>query len=255
MDLAATKAEVVQARAATKDYLDIDALIDRAGIPLSDVLGAAGAVFGSAFNPVLTLKALCFFADGDLATLPQHVCRRMVDAASAVDPTKHAEIRAFGRRCERRAPDEPVEPSAELLRVAKRMVWFKPPEETLADPVLFLSHVMTHGTVEDLQVMRGHFTDEQLWQVQRAGLPGVFDAQSKAYWRGSTRHPASTAPANEALAGRGRCAVHVALTVDWFTDAASAWNVLSRALFQVERWWFTIHRRGGSATGVALVAW
>lgn len=29
----------------------------------------------------------------------------------------------------------------ELLRVAKRMVWFKPPEETLRDPVLFLNHV------------------------------------------------------------------------------------------------------------------
>lgn len=76
------------------------------------------------------------------------------------------------------------EPSAELLRVARRMVWFKPPVETLADPVLFLSHVMTYGTVEDLQVMREHFTDEQLRQVLRAGLPGVFDARSWAYWHG-----------------------------------------------------------------------
>lgn len=33
LDLAATKAEVVQARAAAKDYLDVDALIDRAGSP------------------------------------------------------------------------------------------------------------------------------------------------------------------------------------------------------------------------------
>ena len=88
LDLAATKAEVVQARAAAKDYLDMDALIDRAGISLSDALGAAGAVFGPAFNPVLTLQALCFFSDSDLATLPHDVCRRLVEAASAVDPTK-----------------------------------------------------------------------------------------------------------------------------------------------------------------------
>lgn len=88
LDLAATKAEVVQARAAVKDYLDIDALIRRAGVSLSDALGAAGAVFGPAFNPVLTLKALCFFADGDLATLSGDVRRRLLDAASAVDPTK-----------------------------------------------------------------------------------------------------------------------------------------------------------------------
>ena len=87
-DLAATKAEVVQARAAAKDYLDMDALIDRAGVSLSDALGAAAAVFGPAFNPVLTLKALCFFADGDLATLPDDVRRRLLDAASAIDPTR-----------------------------------------------------------------------------------------------------------------------------------------------------------------------
>ena len=74
------------------------------------------------------------------------------------------------------------EPFAELLRVAKRMVWFKPAEEALADPVLFLSHAMTYGTVDDLRVVRTHFTDEQLRQVLRAGLPGVFDARSWAYW-------------------------------------------------------------------------
>ena len=40
------------------------------------------------------------------------------------------------------------------------MVWFKSPAETLADPVLFLSHVMTCGTVDDLRVVRAYFTDE-----------------------------------------------------------------------------------------------
>lgn len=88
LDLAATKAEVVQARAAAKDYLDIDALIHRAGVSLSDTLGAARAVFGPAFSPIPTLKALCFFADGDLAALPRDVCRRLVEAAAAVDPAK-----------------------------------------------------------------------------------------------------------------------------------------------------------------------
>lgn len=71
---------------------------------------------------------------------------------------------------------------ADLLRVAKRMVWFKPPAEALADPVLFLTHTMTYGTVDDLQVVRAHFTDDQLRQALRAGLPGVFDARSWAYW-------------------------------------------------------------------------
>ena len=85
LDLAATKAEVVQARAAAKDYLDLDALVHRAAVPLAEALGAAVAVFGPAFNPLSTVKALCFFGDGDLAALPQEVRRRLIAAASAVD--------------------------------------------------------------------------------------------------------------------------------------------------------------------------
>ena len=50
------------------------------------------------------------------------------------------------------------------------------------DDILFLSHVMTYGTVDDLRVARAHFADEQLREVLRAGPPGVFDARSWAYW-------------------------------------------------------------------------
>ena len=35
---------------------------------------------------------------------------------------------------------------------------------------------------DDLRVVRAHFTDDQLRQALRAGLPGVFDARSWAYW-------------------------------------------------------------------------
>ena len=88
LDLAATKAEVVQTRAAAKDYLDVDALIRHAGVPLPDALGAAAAVFGPSFNPVPTVKALSFFGDGDLPALPRDVRRRLLAAAAAVDLTR-----------------------------------------------------------------------------------------------------------------------------------------------------------------------
>lgn len=42
----------------------------------------------------------------------------------------------------------------QLLAVAERVVWFKPPAEALADPVHFLAHVMTYGTVEDPEGFR-----------------------------------------------------------------------------------------------------
>jgi hypothetical protein len=52
LDLAGTKASVVQARAEAKDYVDIDALIT-AGIDLLTVLAAGRAIYGPQFNPRL----------------------------------------------------------------------------------------------------------------------------------------------------------------------------------------------------------
>ena len=86
LDLAATKAQAVQARAAARDYLDLDALVRLAGISLAQALGAAAAVFGESFNPLVTLKALSFFDDGNLALLPGEVRRRLLDAVHATDP-------------------------------------------------------------------------------------------------------------------------------------------------------------------------
>ena len=85
LDLAATKVATVQARANAKDYLDIDALL-RAGLTLEDALGAAGAVYGRGFNPLLSLKALTYFAEGDLDTVPNPVRDRLAAAVGAVDP-------------------------------------------------------------------------------------------------------------------------------------------------------------------------
>lgn len=85
LDLAGTKAAVVQRRSETKDYLDIDVLIT-AGIELSDALAAGAAIYGEDFNPHITLKALCYFNDGELAALPQDVRHRLVAAVAAVNP-------------------------------------------------------------------------------------------------------------------------------------------------------------------------
>ena len=70
----------------------------------------------------------------------------------------------------------------ELLQVARRVVWFQPPEETLRDPVLFLNHVMTWGTIRDLGVVRTRYSDEDLRDALRNAYPGIFNARSWAYW-------------------------------------------------------------------------
>lgn len=70
----------------------------------------------------------------------------------------------------------------ELSQVARRVVWFQSPEETLRDPVLFLNHVMTYGTVADLREVRAHFRDEDLREALRRAHPGIFSARSWSYW-------------------------------------------------------------------------
>ena len=85
LDLAGTKASVVQVRAEAKDYIDIDALITRGKVGLPLALSAAQALYGSTFNPQITLTALSFFDDGELRQLPDAMKLRLVNAAREVD--------------------------------------------------------------------------------------------------------------------------------------------------------------------------
>jgi hypothetical protein len=92
LDLAGTKAAVVQMRAEAKDYLDIDAMLTRGGIDLPTVLAAARALYGPAFASLATLKALTFFADGNLSRLPAAVKARLAAAVRAVAPDQLPDI-------------------------------------------------------------------------------------------------------------------------------------------------------------------
>jgi hypothetical protein len=85
LDLAGTKAAVVQQRAEAKDYLDIDALLNDGRINLPAALVCAREIYGPSFNPQLTLKALSFFGDGNLHRLSRDVQDRLALAAREVD--------------------------------------------------------------------------------------------------------------------------------------------------------------------------
>lgn len=84
LNLAGTKASVVQQRAEAKDYIDLDALF-AAGVSLPQALAAAHAIYGDKFNAQLTLKALSFFGDGDLPSLAEGVQQRIRVAVRSID--------------------------------------------------------------------------------------------------------------------------------------------------------------------------
>ena len=87
LDVAATKLATIQQRAQARDYEDLAAII-RAGVTLSETLAAAQATYGREFNGALSLKALTYFADGDLPSLSQATQNSLRALATQVDLTR-----------------------------------------------------------------------------------------------------------------------------------------------------------------------
>jgi len=84
LDAAATKLATIQQRAQARDYEDMAAVI-AAGTSLSEVLAAAIAIYGKQFNGALSLKALTYFADGDLPQLSSVTRRKLLTLAGQVN--------------------------------------------------------------------------------------------------------------------------------------------------------------------------
>ena len=91
-DLLATKVKVILQRIEAKDYQDIAAII-RSGIGLSHGLASARAMFGPAFQPSESLKALVYFEGGDLHRLTHEERAFLIEAASSVRALPTVDIR------------------------------------------------------------------------------------------------------------------------------------------------------------------
>jgi len=77
---------------------------------------------------------------------------------------------------------KPFPPTPALLSVAERVVWFKAPAEALANPIHFLAHVMTYGTLQDLCALEGVVGLDDFREALDHAPPGIFDPRSWAYW-------------------------------------------------------------------------
>jgi hypothetical protein len=82
-DVAGCKMAVIQSRSEAKDYVDIYALLSQ-GLTVAEMLGAAQAIYGEQFAPMISLKALAWFNDGDLPGLPSKIKETLRNAAATV---------------------------------------------------------------------------------------------------------------------------------------------------------------------------
>jgi len=97
IDLAGTKAAVVQQRAEAKDYIDLATMIERKVVDLPTALSAARLIY-PAFNPELTLKALSYYGEGSLDQVPETDKIRLVEAVRAVDLDRLPVLKRNGSR-------------------------------------------------------------------------------------------------------------------------------------------------------------
>jgi hypothetical protein len=75
-----------------------------------------------------------------------------------------------------------LRPSIAMTELAKRIIWFEPPELAVADPQRFLAYAFRYGTIDDIAILRAHFTKDDLVQALINAPPGIIDARSWAYW-------------------------------------------------------------------------
>ena len=72
--------------------------------------------------------------------------------------------------------------AAELVRVARKVVWYDAPEETLRDMKTFLAHLMEYGAAADLSVVERYVSDQEFRKVLEDAPAGVFSPEAWTRW-------------------------------------------------------------------------
>jgi hypothetical protein len=70
----------------------------------------------------------------------------------------------------------------QLVRIAKKVMWWENPSVALAQPLRFIMQVMALGNWRDVQVVRECLGWETFREALLKAEPGVFDKRSWAYW-------------------------------------------------------------------------
>jgi hypothetical protein len=65
--------------------------------------------------------------------------------------------------------------------MAKRIIWFEPSEQALADPVRFVAYAARYALIADLKLLRNFVNDQQFLHALRHAPPGIIDPRSWSY--------------------------------------------------------------------------
>ena len=71
---------------------------------------------------------------------------------------------------------------ARLIRLARNVNWYEPPEEVAADTRKLLNETMARGSHEDMNEAWALFSRDQFIDAYRHAPPGLFSRRHWAYW-------------------------------------------------------------------------
>jgi hypothetical protein len=70
----------------------------------------------------------------------------------------------------------------ELLRIARKVVWYDSPEATLGDLKTFLAHLMVYGSPSDVATVQRYVSEGEFRKVLEEAPSGVFTVDSWRRW-------------------------------------------------------------------------
>jgi len=79
--------------------------------------------------------------------------------------------------------------------VARKIVWFEPPEKALSDPIRFMAYAITYALPEDMRFIRRYVSDDDFRDALDHAPAGIIDPRSWAYWNSKMgRYPTPPQP-------------------------------------------------------------
>jgi hypothetical protein len=77
---------------------------------------------------------------------------------------------------------KPLPHTPAFLAAAKRIVWFRPPEEALDSPIELIAYAMRYATDEDMALLIDCIGETGLREAIDNAPPGIVDPRSWSYW-------------------------------------------------------------------------
>jgi hypothetical protein len=77
---------------------------------------------------------------------------------------------------------KPIPLTPETKALARRIIWFEPPEKALSDPIRFVAYALERTTIEDMTIIQHYLSDDDLREVIVNAPPGIMTERSWNYW-------------------------------------------------------------------------